>query len=139
MRGSSRSGRAAEENERDTKIMPTTAITFGILLILIGIVGYAYGMMTGHASPTALIPAGFGIVMAVLGALGRSSEGMRKHLMHAAVLIALVGFLLTAGRLLMKLNELTFGAALLSQVSMAVVCLVFVILAVRSFKAARRA
>jgi len=118
--------------------MPTTAITFGVLLILIGLIGYVYGMTTGHASLTALIPAAFGIVMAILGAIARSNEGMRKHLMHAAVLIALLGFVMTAGRLLMKLNDITVGAAFLSQVSMAVVCLVFVILAVRSFVAARR-
>ena len=118
--------------------MPTTAVIFGVLLILIGIVGYCYGLMTGHASPTALIPAAFGLLLAILGSIARSNEGIRKHLMHAAVLIALLGFLMTAGRLLMKLGELTFGAALLSQVSMAILCLIFVILAVRSFIAARR-
>jgi len=118
--------------------MPTTAVIFGVLLILIGIVGYCYGLMTGHASPTALIPAAFGLLLAILGSIAKSNEGIRKHLMHAAVLIALLGFLMTAGRLLMKLSELTFGAALLSQVSMAILCLIFVILAVRSFIAARR-
>lgn len=118
--------------------MPKTSIIFGSLLVLIGLIGYCYGLMTGHASPTALIPAAFGLVLAILGLAARSNEGMRKHLMHAAVLVTLLGFIMTAGRLLMKLNELTFGAAVVSQISTAVVCLLFVILSVRSFIDARR-
>ena len=55
-----------------------------------------------------------------------------------AVLIALVGFLLTAGRLVMRMRELTFGPAVLSQMAMAVICLVFVVLSIKSFKDARR-
>ena len=118
--------------------MPTNSIIFGSLLILIGIIGYIHGLMTEHASPTALIPAAFGIVMLILGFIAKSNEGLRKHMMHAAVLIAILGFIMTAGRLLMKLSELNLGAAALSQLSMAVVCLLFVILSVRSFVAARR-
>lgn len=118
--------------------MPTSSILFGTLLILIGVIGYVYGLMTGHPSPTALIPAAFGILMAICGLIARSNEALRKHLMHAAVLVALLGFVMTAGRLLMKINEITLGAAAISQISTAVVCLVFVILAMRSFVDARR-
>ena len=117
--------------------MPNTSIIFGSLLVLIGVIGYCYGLMNGNASLTALIPAAFGVVMAILGFAARSNQRLRKHLMHAAVLVALLGFIMTSGRLLMKINELSLGAALISQLSMAVVCLVFVILAVRSFVAAR--
>ncbi len=108
------------------------------MLTLIGVIGYVYGLTSGHASPTALIPAAFGIVLAILGLAAKAKEDMRRHLMHAAVLIGLLGFIMTAGRLLMKINELTLGAAVISQISMAVVCLLFVILAVRSFVDARR-
>lgn len=118
--------------------MPTTSIAFGVLLILIGAIGYIYGLMNDKASITALIPAFFGIVMAALGIAARASEGLRKHLMHAAILIALLGFILTAGRLIMKLNELTTSAAMVSQAAMAIVCLAFVILSIRSFAAARQ-
>lgn len=118
--------------------MPSTSIIFGIVLILIGVIGYVYGMMNDHASLTALIPAAFGIVIAILGAVAKSSEGLRKHLMHAAVVIALLGFIMTAGRLLMKISELSLSAAVVSQAAMAMVCLVFVLLAIRSFAAARR-
>ena len=118
--------------------MPNNSIIFGVLLILIGVVGYCYGLTNGHASPTALIPAAFGIVMTVLGFAAKSSESLRKHLMHGAVLVALLGFILTAGRLLIKISELSLGAAAISQLSTAFLCLLFVILAIRSFMAARR-
>lgn len=118
--------------------MPSTSIAFGIVLIFIGFAGYIYGLSTGHASVTALIPAFFGIVIAVLGFVARAKEGLRKHLMHAAVVIALLGFILTAGRLVSKYSELTMSAAVISQAAMAFVCLIFVVLAVRSFAAARR-
>ncbi len=118
--------------------MTITAIGCGLVLILIGIVGYVHGAMTGHSSFTALIPALFGIIIAILGALAAKMEGLRKHLIHGAVVVALVGFIATAGRLVSKMSELTASAAVISQTLTAVVCLIFVILAVRSFAAARR-
>ena len=118
--------------------MPSTSIACGTLLVLIGILGYVNGVMTNHASLTALIPAAFGVVLVLLGVLARMREGWRKHLMHAAVIIALLGFIMTAGRLLSRLSELTYSAAVVSQVSMALVCLLFVILAIKSFADARR-
>ena len=118
--------------------MPSTSITCGTLLILIGILGYINSVMTNHASFTALIPAAFGVLLVLLGVFARMNEGLRKHLMHAAVLIALIGFIATAGRLVSKLGELTYSAAVVSQVSTALVCLLFVILAIKSFADARR-
>ena len=117
--------------------MSSTSIACGILLILIGLIGYGYGMSTGAASPTALIPAAFGILIAVLGAIAAAKPDLRKHLMHVAVIVGLLGFLIPAIRLLMKLSQLTMSAAVISQLAMALVCLVFVILAVRSFIVAR--
>ena len=117
--------------------MPSTAITCGTLLVLIGILGYVNGVMTIHPSMTALIPAAVGIVLLLLGIFARMREGLRKHLMHAAAVVALLGFLSSAGRLVSKLGELTYNAAVVSQVSMALVCLLFVILAVKSFMDAR--
>lgn len=118
--------------------MTTTAIICGVLLIIIGVAGYINGQATGHASITALIPAFFGAALAVLGGIGKTSESMRKHMMHVAVLIALIGFLLTAGRLVMKMSELTMTPAVLSQIAMALICLVFVVLSIKSFRDARR-
>lgn len=118
--------------------MPTVAIACGMLLSLIGIAGYAYGLMNGAASVTALIPFFFGTVLETLGFIARGSEKLRKHLMHAAVIVALLGFLAPLGRLLPNLGNLSASAAVLSQIAMSAICLIFVILAVRSFVAARQ-
>lgn len=118
--------------------MPSLAINFGRLLILIGIIGYGWGFYIQRVSVTALIPAFFGIVLLVLGHIAHKRENLRKHLMHAAVIVALIGFLAAAGRLISKIGEITLSAAYLSQIAMALVCLVFVVLSVRSFISARR-
>ncbi len=110
----------------------------GIVLILIGIAGYLNGAMTGHASLTALIPAAFGLVLAVLGAAGNARPNARKHFMHAAAAVALLGFIMTAVRAVPKLGEITTSPAIMAQAAMSVVCLFFVLLAIRSFVAARR-
>ena len=118
--------------------MPSTAIGCGLSLILIGIAGYVWGMMDGKASITALIPAFFGLVIALLGAFAKSNENLRKHLMHVAVLVGLIGFIIPAFRLLSKLGDLTLSAAVVSQAAMALICLIFVILCIQSFVNARR-
>jgi len=118
--------------------MSTLSIVCGILLILVGLAGYIHGTSTGHGSVTALIPAFIGIPLALLGVIAGIKDGWRKHLMHVAVVIALIGFIATAGRLISKLSELTMSAAVLSQTATAIICVVFIILSIRSFAAARR-
>ncbi len=118
--------------------MPSTAIGLGILLILIGIIGYAYGVMNESASITALIPAFFGIVLAGLGAAAQVKDNLRKHLMHAALLVALLGFIMPTGRLLSRAGEFVLSPANLAQILMAASCLLFLILGIKSFANARR-
>lgn len=122
--------------------MPLTSITFGSLLILVGIIGYVYGNMQGNASFTALIPAIFGTLLVIFGYLAKVKENLRKHLMHAAVVIALLGFLGTVSSFI-KLPALFAGtadrpAAVIAQFATAVLCLIFIILSVKSFIDARR-
>ena len=118
--------------------MTTTSIFCGAVLMLIGLVGYLYGGGPGPASYTALIPAAFGVVLHLLGVIGAASENMRKHVMHIAVAVGLIGFILVVGRLAMRLNSLTMSAAVVSQLAMAIVCLIFVLAGVSSFAKARR-
>ena len=118
--------------------MPNTAIFVGIILIVIGFVGYINGMMTDKASFTALIPAIFGALIAIAGFVARANEGLRKHMMHLAAAVALIGFLAVGGRMLSKFSELSMTPAVISQALTAIVCLIFVIMAVRSFINARR-
>ena len=49
--------------------MAKITITFGVLLILLGVIGY---LAPGIHSLTALIPAVFGLVLVVLGFLART-------------------------------------------------------------------
>ena len=117
--------------------MPSTTRLVGIVLILLGLASY---MLTGRTSVTALIPAFFGVIFVVLAYLGRQ-EHLRKHVMHAAVAIALLGLLATLGRLIPALaaGGDPMRAAALSQAAMAVVLAAYVALGVKSFIDARRA
>jgi hypothetical protein len=119
--------------------MANTAIWFGLMLILLGVAGYA---ATGGQSFTALIPAAFGLPLAVTGFLGRDPS-RRKLMMHIAAVIGLLGFLGSARGLAGLTAVLTGGvvqrpAAVIAQSIMAVLCLVFTFLCVRSFINARR-
>ena len=117
--------------------MTSTAIFCGAILMLIGLIGYLYGSNQGSGSYTALIPAAFGLVILLCGVIGAAKESLRKHVMHVAVAIALLGFIMVVGRLAMRLSSLTMSAAVISQLLMAIVCLVFVLAGVSSFARAR--
>ena len=120
--------------------MPAVTLVFAALLVVLGVGSY---VGTGMSSATALIPAGFGVVLGVLGLLARK-ESIRKHVMHVAAMVALLGFL-GAARGFAQLPALLSGGdverpvAVWAQVAMAVLCLTLEILYVRSFIAARRA
>jgi len=118
--------------------MPTLALLVGVVLIAIG-VGTFVG--TGARAPTALIPAVLGALISAAGLLARNPR-LRMHAMHVAVLVALVGVLGCIPGLL-KLPALLAGTAerpvaVVAQLVTLVVCLAFVVSAVRSFIEARR-
>lgn len=69
--------------------MAIPTLIAGILLIAVGVIGYA-SQDPAHASPTALIPAGFGVALAACGGLAFDAR-LRKHAMHAASVLALLG------------------------------------------------
>lgn len=106
--------------------------------MLVGVAGFGFSIVDGTNAPTALIPAAFGLLLVILGFVAKSKENLRMHLMHAAVFVGLLGFLIPAGRLLLHLGDIKVSLAVLSQIAMSVICLVFVILCVRSFIDARR-
>ena len=118
--------------------MPTTAILCGVILIVIGLVGYLYGVSIGAGSPTALIPSAIGVILAILGLVAQRNEGLRKHLMHGALVVAFLGLAATAGRLISK-GSVGTTAADLSTLATALICLLFIVLGVRSFMSARAA
>jgi len=85
-----------------------------------------------------LIPAAFGLLLLIFGLIAKSKENLRKHLMHAAVLVGILGFLIPTARLVSQMSNIRISLAVLSQAAMALVCLFFVILSVQSFVNARR-
>ena len=113
------------------------ALLFGALLVLTGLGGYA-----AFQSPTALIPVAFGVLLAACGLVARR-EHLRRHAMHAAAAVALLGFLPSVPGLLgipdLLAGEAARPAAVVLRSVMAVLCLGFLVVAVRSFVAARRA
>ena len=116
--------------------MPATTRLFGLLLIVLGLASY---VTTGRTSVTALIPAFVGAVFVILALVARNPAA-RKHVMHAAVALALLGALGTLGRIVPAVRDgNTTRPAVLAQIAMTVLLLVYVALGVRSFIEARRA
>lgn len=120
--------------------MAKVAIVFAFLLIAVGLGGYLLAdpdPETGVVSVTALIPAIFGVALLICGLLALK-ESLRKHAMHLASLFALLGAV-GAGIRIPKLLGPGTELALYSHIATTVLCLLFVILAVRSFILARSA
>lgn len=121
--------------------MVRNTILLGSILIAIGLIFY-FVVAGGNTSITALIPAFLGTPILILGLLARK-ESLRKHMMHGAVAFALIGFLGTASGLLKGFTLLTGGVverpnAVIAQALVAVLCLVYVLMGVKSFIDARR-
>lgn len=115
--------------------MPGITIIFGALMIALGVGTYA----ATQTSLTALIPAAFGILFVLCGLIARKPS-LRKHAMHAVAMLALIGTL-SLGRviplILKGASVLQLGIA--AQLIMGVLCLVLLVLCIRSFIQARRA
>ena len=148
--------------------MAKTTVVFGLLLIGIGIVGYTGA---GSASPdaasevesaaggdaavadesadpgkksvTALIPAFVGSVLLLCGVVA-FNESAKKHAMHAASVVGLLGLLAGAGRGAMGIGKFMSRDPSLNQRSflfvwlMAILCGIFLFLCVQSFIAAKK-
>ena len=115
--------------------MPTKGIVTGLILIALGIIGY-FG--TGRESVTALIPAFFGLPILLSSLLARA-PAKRMLGMHLAIVFGAIGFVAPLGRIIPKAvkGEFQFGLATGAMIVMSVVCLIFVMQCVKSFKAAR--
>lgn len=120
--------------------MPVITIVFGALLIGVGVGGY---FLSESHSLTALIPAYLGLVLVLLGLLG-FKESLRKHVMHLASLLGLVGFVVPAWRGFPGLYTLLTGGtpegkplAIYANSITAGLCLIFLLLCVNSFVQAR--
>jgi len=114
------------------------SIVCGVLLAVLGLLFFA---VTGYAHPTALIPLPFGLLLVLLGVVALK-ENLRKHAMHLAAVVGLLGLLGGAIRGLPGVPALLAGTAehplaVVETLLLALICLVFVALCVRSFVVAR--
>ncbi len=121
--------------------MAKITVLFGVLLIILGAASF---ILTGHKFPTSLIPVAFGILLVTFGGMAETPETRRRMLfMHIAVTVGLLGFLATAPSLvsafqLFKGKLFPYPAAIEEKAAMSVLLLIYVVLCVRSFIAARR-
>ncbi len=119
--------------------MPKFSIALGIIFIIMGLYGY-FGISS--ESITALIPTFFGIPLLILGWLGLNDKYL-KHTMHAAAGLTLLGFVGTVSGLVKFFRmiggeEMERPAAVTVQAIMAILCLLFLIFAIKSFIDARK-
>jgi uncharacterized membrane protein HdeD (DUF308 family) len=118
--------------------MPTITIILGVLLIILGVVSR---VLSDSPSITVLIPAFLGAAFLIAG-LVALRDGARKHAMHAAAMLAVLGILGGAAALL-QLPALLSGGEVARPLAVGarslttVLCTVFLVLAIRSFVRAR--
>lgn len=113
--------------------MAATTRLVGLILAILGIVSY---VGTGRTSITALIPSFLGVVFLVMAYIARN-ESARKHVMHAAMVVALLGIVGTAQRLI-GATDFTRPATL-AQIATVVVLAWFLGKGIKSFRDARLA
>jgi glucose uptake protein GlcU len=121
--------------------MARAAILFGALLIVLGLVGYLAPDKLGEVgpegtSPTALIPAGIGAILVLCGLIVEFKPATRKHVMHLAALVGLLGAI--GAVMPLRRSNMDFSkASAVSGLLMLLLCGLFVVLCVRSFVLAR--
>jgi hypothetical protein len=117
------------------------ALLFGTLMVGVGLIGYLSPGMFGafeNVSPTALIPAYIGAVLILCGLATFAKPAIRKHTMHLAALVGVLGFV--GGFMPIRRSEFDFNkASAVSGALLSGLSLLFVIMCVGSFIAARKA
>ena len=123
--------------------MPKVTIGFGLLLCGLSVVVIL--LKQEFKLGTWLIPSVVGLPLVVLGLVAAKNAASKKHVMHAAVTLALVGGLLALGQGVSQIVQwMVSGKEILPLAAgmiwaMAVICFAFVGLCVQSFIAARKA
>ena len=119
--------------------MAKISIIFGLILIILGLISY---LGISSESITALIPTFLGIPVLILGFLALNEKYL-KHAMHGTAVLMLLGFAGTVGGLI-KFFRMLGGkvferpSAITIQAIMAMICMIFLIFAIKSFVDARR-
>ena len=127
--------------------MPKLTMVFGLLLcgVSVSIMIYLLGFAGGEVkSASVLIPMAVGIPLFILGLFAQIRPGARKHLMHAAVSLGLLGALAALSRGVPQLLKVVRGEAVdwlpVSTVwAMVIICVTYVLVCIESFISARKA
>lgn len=114
--------------------MSAKTIGLGGLLIALGVV---VSIMSESGSVTSYIPSFIGLVFLILGVIAAVREDLRKHIMHAAAVVALIAILGSVGSMISRWDGDDGYWAEASQIITVVLCGGFLIAAIGSFKAAR--
>lgn len=109
-------------------------ITNSVALLLIALGG---GAFIASYSPIALLPAYVGVALLALGVLSIAFVGARKHLMHSASLVALLGTLAPAAALAIRAGQMS-PLALTVNLGMLALCAALLVMQIRFFLKARR-
>lgn len=118
--------------------MTQTTRMVGIALAVLGLGSY-WG--TGRTSITALIPAFFGVVLIALAWVAARGDAARRHAMHVAMVVALLGIAGTASRLVpaAAAGTLDLGRpAVWAQIATVLVLGWYLGTGIQSFREARR-
>lgn len=120
--------------------VPSISKFTGAALIIVGLAGY---YLTGAASLTALIPAYLGFLLGIFGYFASIRPHLKKHMMHGSAIVALLGIIGTLTAIPDFFTVISGGdvpnpAAVVSRTITAVICIVFMVIAVKSFIDARK-
>lgn len=116
--------------------MPRLTLIVGGVLLVVGIIGY---IATAFASMTALIPSVVGVLLLISGGIAMKNRKLGVHIALVVALLGALGMIMP----LMSLPDLFAGesdnpGAVISAAVTVVVLVVYIVLGVRSFIAARR-
>ncbi|QDU22948.1 hypothetical protein [Urbifossiella limnaea] len=121
--------------------MPAYAIVFGALLTALGAVAYFNPDLLAGGKPnqiSAASPAFVGLPIALAGLLSLAAPGARKHAMHLAAVLALLGVIGGFVPVVLRKFDVNTTAVQVG-LGMTGLSAVFLFLCVRSFVAARKA
>ena len=119
------------------KNMPLVGVIAALILILMGAGAY---FASESKSVTAWIPAFLGAPLFIASAVSFKEKNLKMG-MHIAATIGLLGFLAPTGMLVSKAakGELEWKLSTSCMAGMGVICLIFVLLCVKSFIDVRKA
>ncbi len=122
--------------------MPKRTMGLGVALILTGVTGY---VATEAPAVSVLLTLLFGALILVCGVMASMNEALREHILYAAAALAVAAFLSSAGALRFLLYMISVGpehvpqpGAVIVRSVTAILCAVYLYVAIRSFIATRR-